>query len=92
MANTLIPIRALGRDLFADVECTCKKELVPGVMVNNKIKLTGYNDSYFFDEVNKEPRECACKCGRILHYRWTPDGVSVRWGDGSVEPRGETNV
>ena len=79
-----LPISALGRDLFADFECTCPEpryanDEVLSKYFNTKIKLSGYNDSYFFNEVNKEPRTVSCPtCNKKYQVQWLSDGVEVQ--------------
>ncbi len=78
----MIPFQALGRDLFADIQCDCPDpKWVNGPVAHlfkTKIRLTGYADDYFFDQVNARPRPIACPhCKREFSYRWTREGVLV---------------
>lgn len=77
------PYRSLGNDLYFDLQCTCPDKSWADSEVahlfKTKIKLTGYNDHYFFHEVNKEPREGQCQCGRKFKYQWFPDGVEAEF-------------
>jgi hypothetical protein len=65
-----------GRDLVAEFKCDCPHDKYP-TLLNRTIKLYGYNDANFFDNVNKEPRLYKCKCGKEYKYRWTREGVNV---------------
>lgn len=69
-------------DLFAEFECKCPSSRFKGSAIarhmKEKIKLTGYNDSYFFDVVNKELRSLKCKCGRKYAYQWKREGVEIK--------------
>jgi len=73
--------KALGRDLFFDLKCTCPSKLFIGTsiedLMKHRITLTGYNDNNFFDTVNAEPRKSICKCGREFTYQWFRDGVEA---------------
>jgi len=75
--------RALSRDLFFDLECTCPNKLFIGTsiekLMNHKVTLTGYADDNFFDTVNAKPRKTKCKCGRELTYQWFRDGIIATW-------------
>lgn len=66
-----------GRDLSASFYCTCPSELFKGIEIEHimktLIRLTEYNDSYFFNEVNKEPRSLTCKCGKQYTQQWFAD-------------------
>lgn len=70
-----------GRDLYAQIECSCLDKRWEGSSIyhimKTKIKFTGYNDDYFFKVVNKEPREQVCDCGRVFIFQWKEDGVYV---------------
>lgn len=78
---------AHGFDLYAKpVECTCldpRWSDSPEIahLFKRKIKLTGYNDANFFENVHKEPRHGACECGRKFSYQWKLDGVDFEWKD-----------
>ena len=82
---TLLPFEAIRNDLYAKVQCTCPSKLFEGKpiahLMKHWIKLVGYNDANFFDNVNREPRESACKCGRGYRYQWLRDGVSFAFLD-----------
>lgn len=71
-----------GRDLVAEFECDCPNERYKDSplahLMKHRIKLYGYNDSNFFDNVNKEPQTLTCKCGRVYQYQWKRDGVKVK--------------
>ena len=75
--------RALGNDLYFDLECTCPNSLFIGTdiegIMKHRIKLTGYNDANFFDNVNAEPRKGKCKCGREFVYQWFRNGVEAEF-------------
>jgi hypothetical protein len=76
----MIPFRALGRDLFAEIQCDCPDpqwaDSTVAHLFKTKLKLTGYYDAYFFAQVNAQPRTVACpNCKREFVYRWTPEGV-----------------
>jgi len=78
----ILEIESMRNDLFAEFECECPREEFKddpdlAKLFKTKIRLTGYNDSYFFDEVNKEPRVRECKCGRKYNIQWTRKGVEV---------------
>ena len=79
------PFRALSRDLYCDIECQCLDPAFAdsGVahLFKRKVKLIGYADDHFFDQVNAEPRELPCKCGRRLRYQWFRDRVEAEWMD-----------
>ena len=71
-----------GRDLYADLQCDCPDERYkhkPSLshLFKTKHLLCGYNDSNFFVNVNKAPKEHVCKCGRKRMIQWTPEGVLV---------------
>lgn len=73
-----------GRDLYADaVECTCTNPLHAdspvAYLFKRKIRLSGYDDDNFFNNVNKEPREAACACGRKFKYQWFVNHVDFEW-------------
>lgn len=74
-----------GRDIYAKTECTCpsKKWASSSIahIMKTKINFTGYNDNFFFDVVNKEPREQACECGKKYTFQWKRDGVEFEWVD-----------
>ena len=77
----ILKFEQLSNDLFTRFQCTCpdvafKNSPVAGLM-RTTIRLTGYNDSYFFTEVNKAPREIQCGCGKKYTIQWFPDGVEV---------------
>jgi len=45
----------------------------------NMMRLSGYNDRYFFDEVNKDFREWKCRhCDTDYEYKWARNGVEMR--------------
>jgi hypothetical protein len=72
-------------DLFSeDIHCKCmnKKYLEDGLKINYRFSLSGYNDNYFFETVNKNIRQGKCSnCGREFEFRWTMDGIYFRWLD-----------
>ena len=88
-----IPFDQLGNNLFCNVACTCPDPMFADSpvahLMPHRVKLRGYADSYFFDTVNAEPRENACKCGRRYRYRWFDDGVEFAWIDAPVEAAAE---
>lgn len=73
---------ALGNDLYCKFNCTCPEERWKDSplrdIMKTTIRLTGYNDNYFFDEVNKEPKEVKCKCGNAYMVQWFRDGVEIK--------------
>ena len=77
------PFRAIRRDLFFDLECTCldprfaHSEIAH--LFKTKVHCTGYADDNFFDNVNAEPRVFKCKCGREFQIQWFPNGVEAKW-------------
>jgi hypothetical protein len=77
--------KRLGRDLYCDVECTCLDPAFAKSQVSHlfkrKLKLTGYDDNGFFDIANAGLSHVPCKCGRVLEYQWTREGVMYRWID-----------
>lgn len=75
---------SLGNDLYCDaLECNCPNPLFVGSpidhLMKNKIKLVGYDDDYFFNVVNKEPKKGKCRCGREYKFQWFNDGVEAEW-------------
>jgi hypothetical protein len=72
-------------DLFSeDIYCTCldKKFLEDNLHFNYRFSLSGYNDNYFFETVNKDIQHGKCSnCGREYEYRWDIHGVYFRWLD-----------
>jgi len=71
-----------GRDLSFEIECTCadKKwadDKKIGHLFKTKVRLSGYADAYFFDQVNKEPKPISCDCGNAWMVQWFRDGVEV---------------
>ena len=74
-----------GRDMYAEMQCSCSnskyKDGPLADIMKTTIRFTGYNDDYFFDVVNKEPRERVCECGRKFQFQWKSDGVHVLTGD-----------
>jgi hypothetical protein len=80
--NQLLEIHTVvGNDLATSFYCECPSELFKDSSISHlmkqKITLYGYNDNYFFNEVNKEMRIYTCKCGLQYKYRWTYDGVEL---------------
>ncbi len=80
--------RALGRDLFIDLECTCPSPLFVGSDIEHLmpriLHLSGYADDNFFDNVNAEPMKGKCSgCGRPYQVQWFRDGVEVHFLEGS---------
>lgn len=75
----------LGRDLYAEkVSCNCpnpdyKHDPELASLLPTKIRLSGYADDNFFDNVNKEPREGQCSCGRKFKYQWFRTHVDFEW-------------
>jgi hypothetical protein len=68
-----------GRDIFFDAECTCPDRHID--ILRHKIKLAGYADANFFDNVNREPTHDECECGRKYTYQWFRNGVEFQWLD-----------
>ena len=78
-----IPFFLLGDDLLAEFECTCfdlsyKDHPVFHSTFHTRVRLTGYADLNFFDNVNKSPRiiKCPC-CNKEYSVQWFRDGVEV---------------
>ena len=71
----------LGNDLYAKIECTCGK--YPDMpWFKHKITLVGYNDSNFFENVNREPRKILCdNCKKAYMVQWYHDGVEYSEAD-----------
>ena len=45
----------------------------------NKLRFTGYNDNYFFNEVSKDFKEMTCReCGLKYKIKWNTSGVIFR--------------
>lgn len=67
-----------GNDLAVDFYCSCPspqfKDTPIADLMKKKIYLSGYSDNYFFEEVNKEPREFTCECGKKYSQQWKNDG------------------
>lgn len=67
-----------GNDLAVDFQCTCPSDLFKGTeiehLMKHRINLYGYNDNYFYNTVNAEPREFKCKCGKHYTQQWFSDG------------------
>ena len=57
----------LSNDLYAKFRCSCGEQ----------VRLTGYNDANFFDNVNAQPRSRSCKCGQAYSVQWFRDAVNV---------------
>jgi len=80
-------------DLHAEpVSCTCKGaprwDFKTADQFPHKIRLAGYDDANFWQNVNAAPRENACKCGRRYRYQWLPEGVEFEWLDAqAIEAR-----
>jgi hypothetical protein len=77
---------SMGRDLYAErVECTCPdpmfKDSTVSHLFKTKIRLSGYYDDNFFDNVNKEPINLSCNCGRKFKFQWFRDRVEFEWDD-----------
>lgn len=68
-------------DLHASFNCECPsakfKDTPVAHIMKTKITLSGYDDAYFFNVVNKEPREITCACGRRYAVQWKEYGVEV---------------
>lgn len=71
-----------SRDLYAKFNCTCPakrwKDSNISHIMKTEITLSGYNDDYFFNTVNKEPREHTCTCGKVYLFQWKEDGVHLK--------------
>jgi len=77
---------SFGRDLYAAaVECVCLdpkwKDTDVSHLFKRKIKLSGYYDDNYFDNVHKHPHTSQCDCGRKFTYQWFRDGVEFDWVD-----------
>lgn len=83
MSKQILSIRHLGRDLYADLYCTCPHKDYVGTPVakimKTKLTFSGYNDNYFFNEVNKEPQIKTCDCGKQYQFQWKADGVHIEY-------------
>lgn len=81
-----IPFEHFSNDLYASLKCTCPFTTTTGQtleFVKNTIRLVGYCDSNFFDNVNREPQQQKCPhCGREFSFQWTREGVAIEWADG----------
>lgn len=70
-----------GRDLYVEYYCTCPSSNFKGTNIEHLMKkrviLYGYNDDYFFNEVNKEPRAYACSCGKKYTQQWFRSGKAI---------------
>jgi hypothetical protein len=78
-------------DLHAEpVSCTCKGtptwSFKTADQYPHKIRLAGYDDANFWNNVNAAPREASCKCGRRYRYQWLPEGVEFEWLDTTPTP------
>ena len=74
-----IPFKNIGgRDLSAEFKCTCPSRLFVGTdvehLMKEEIRLSGYADANFFENVNEEPRSFRCKCGKKYTQQWFRDG------------------
>ncbi len=81
--------RALSRDLFFNLQCTCPNpQFADGpiaYLMKTTVKLTGYCDDNFFDNVNAEPSEGKCRvCGRRYRVQWFRDGIEAEFIDDPV--------
>jgi hypothetical protein len=69
-----------GRDLAVqDLECKCVRwpEMLPSLAhCKKKLRVIGYNDANFFDNVKTTPAKCA-KCGFSAEVTWHRDGRAV---------------
>lgn len=67
-----------GNDLSVDFQCECPNESFIGTsighLMKHRIYLYGYNDSYFLNTVNAEPRQFKCKCGKQYTQQWFAEG------------------
>lgn len=76
-----IRYKSLGRDLYADIgNCDCPAFPDTPVLANVKktMKLSGYADDNFFDNVNREPKRVECHvCKKAWNVQWRRDGVLV---------------
>lgn len=70
-----IEFRSIGNDLFASFFCYCDDDAT-GRMT--QIRLCGYDDANFFDNVNEEPSIVKCRnCEQKYWYQWKRDGVKI---------------
>ncbi len=70
MAKKIIDFEQFRNDLFAEFDCECCRQ---------KVKLSGYNDDNFFNNVNKDFRQLTHKGCKTVHlYKWTIDGVIIK--------------
>lgn len=74
-----------GRDLYAEkVSCNCpnpkyKDDPVLAKLLPTYIRLSGYDDNYFFESANKDPQHGQCSCGRKFVYQWFRGYVEFAW-------------
>lgn len=83
MSKQILIPRQLGNDLFVDIYCECPHKDYVGTpiakIMKTKLTFSGYNDNYFFEEVNKEPKEMVCDCGRKYIYQWKRTGFEIEY-------------
>ena len=79
----ILEYRQIGNDIFCNLgECKCPSRLFIGSSIEHimkeSIKISGYYDDNFFDNVNKDIKKWECsKCDTVCNYRWTRDGVII---------------
>lgn len=90
MLKTILNYTAFGNDLFAEFHCSCPakeyKDTGLADIMKTKIKLSGYNDAYFFNDINKTPAIISCVCGKKYSTQWKRSGVSVEEVLDNTEP------
>ena len=75
-----LPIKCLkGNDLSVDFLCECNNPKYNGTplegLLQTRIYLSGYSDSNFFDNVNKNKRPFKCNvCKKEYTQQWFREG------------------
>jgi hypothetical protein len=95
-ADVVLPYSQSRNDLYAEpVECRCPSPLFEDSdiahLMKNKIRLSGYDDTNFFDRVNAQPREGRCRCGRRYRFQWWRDGVAFAFLPDDEDARESSN-
>lgn len=76
-----LPYQRSRNDLHVKVKCNCPDPKLGDVGINRTIYMAGYADANFFDNVNSEPTDDSCDCGRPYRYQWFRDGLEFSWLD-----------
>ncbi len=79
----ILPFKNIGgNDLSAEFDCSCPSRLFINSPISDlmktKVYLSGYNDNYFFDNVNKVERPFSCHCGKQYSQQWTRTHVILK--------------